>query len=307
MDIRRALLVALSATPLTGCPTGGNCGPDSFDLDQPVSADELDGLLGRENVQQWDELTCESVCEMAWGTPLDSISACTLRLPEGEDGSGRVTCAGTYSPACGGRRPIGHLEGGDTECPSPLGRALAEMAYLEAASVVAFEQLAERLTRWGAPAQLVKRCRSAAADERNHARWTTRLAGQQGARVPAPRHDSVEASLFAEAMHNAVEGCVHETFAALVAMDQARSANDPLLRRIFTRIAVDEGAHAQLAWDLHEWFRERLDQDQASAIDRARAGALKTLPGRVARATAREGARGHRRSLSSTLSQTLAA
>src|SRR5690606_28429461 len=117
-----------------------------------------------------------------------SIDSCSLTLPENPDGSGepgQVSCKGTgYEYFCEGRRPLGHVEGGDEGCEDPLGRTLAAMAYLEAASVLAFEQLADQLSGFGAPNELIERCRIAAAEERSHARWLTILAERHGASVP---------------------------------------------------------------------------------------------------------------------------
>lgn len=52
---------------------------------------------------------------------------------------------------------------------------------------------------------------------------------------------------------NAVEGCARETWAAMVALHQARFAEDRSVRAAFTAIARDELAHAALSWDLARW------------------------------------------------------
>ncbi|MBK8265229.1 MAG: hypothetical protein IPK80_28350 [Nannocystis sp.] len=83
---------------------------------------------------------------------------------------------------CEGRRPLDHVEAADEGCADPLGRYFAAVAYLEASSVAAFEELAGWLTERGAPLELVRRCEAAAADERLHTRWMTRLAEQHGGR-----------------------------------------------------------------------------------------------------------------------------
>ena len=82
-------------------------------------------------------------------------------------------------------------------------------------------------------------------------------------------------------MHNAIEGCVHESFAALMAALRARRASDPRLRRVFAKIAVDETRHGQLAWDLHAWLRGQLSEDQARAVESAQHRALARLPDRA--------------------------
>ena len=52
---------------------------------------------------------------------------------------------------------------------------------------------------------------------------------------------------------NAREGCVRETFGALIAMHQAERAGDPIIRRAMRRIAEEETRHAELAWEVASW------------------------------------------------------
>ena len=49
----------------------------------------------------------------------------------------------------------------ETVSLSPRGVTLAELAYLEAASILAFTELATQLERLGAPAELIERCHAA--------------------------------------------------------------------------------------------------------------------------------------------------
>jgi rubrerythrin len=193
-----------------------------------------------------------------------------------------VSCTGTgYEYFCEGRRPLGHVEGGDEECSDALGRTLAAMAHLEAASVVAFEQLAAQLRGFDAPRELIERCGIAASEERAHARWLTMLAVRRGAVVPEVTQTSATSSLLDVALHNAVEGCVHETFAALLAAHRERRASSPTLRRVFAKLAIDEAGHAQLAWDIHAWLQTQLAPAQAQAVVEAQQQALARLPERA--------------------------
>lgn len=182
-------------------------------------------------------------------------------------------------PTCG-RRPQGHRAA--TVTGDGRGRWFALMAHLEAASVRAFEELARALARHGAPAGLRSRCAAAALDERRHARTMARLAAREGVAVPrceaGPSHDD----LLAVALHNAVEGCVDEAFAALLATAQAHALDDARLRRAFAAIADDECRHGQLAFDVHAWLLARLPSDQRAQVEGARAQALASLPARAA-------------------------
>jgi rubrerythrin len=155
---------------------------------------------------------------------------------------------------------------------------LAATAHDEAASVISFDLLAEELREHGAPAELIERCRRAAADEVRHARVMARLAHRRG---HAPARPSFEPArtrdLVALAIENAVEGCVRETWAALEAAHQARHAGDHGLRRAMTRIAADEAGHAELAHDLDAWLASRLDAAARNRVAEARAQAIARL------------------------------
>jgi hypothetical protein len=156
----------------------------------------------------------------------------------------------------------------------PLDRWLARAAYLEAASVVAFVQLAADLVRHGAPRDLVAAAIAAAADEVRHAALMRSLIRGR-VTVPVPRVSSSRpASLRELAMLNATEGCARETAGAAVALWQATCARDPDLRAAFACIAPDELAHAELAWRIHAWALTQLDASAAAEIRDAHRAAL---------------------------------
>ncbi|MDF2694598.1 MAG: putative lipoprotein, partial [Labilithrix sp.] len=180
-------------------------------------------------------------------------------------------------PSCRvGRRPAGYVP------PSSRARSngeyLAHAAELEAASVPAFRRLARELRAHGAPAELVARAESAARDEVRHARATKRIAERFGGAVNWPRIGKLPVRSLAEiSEENAREGCVGETFGALVATVQAARALDPEIRREMEIIARDETEHAALAWDAADWFDRLLDDDARARVTRARADAIAAL------------------------------
>jgi hypothetical protein len=182
---------------------------------------------------------------------------------------------------CVGRRPHGLRDARGSRGASALGEHFAQSAELEAASVVAFLELARSLRAHGAPASLVRRARHAARDEIRHARTMTRFARRFGAephprRIDAPAHTSLEAL----ATENAVEGCVVETWGALVGSVQAREAASAAVRATMRRIAADETRHAALSWDLACWFDSKLDPDARARVAAARRrAALRLLAG----------------------------
>ena len=155
----------------------------------------------------------------------------------------------------------------------PQSAARQAMASLEAAAVVAFERLARELQRLSAPAQLVARALDAASDERRHAREVGALAGAFGGTPSAlplvaelPLRDAL-----ALALENASEGCVRETYGALVATHQAHSATDERVRDVLARVAADETGHAAFSWDLAAWLDTQLSTAERALVRAARA------------------------------------
>jgi hypothetical protein len=296
VDLRHALLLALASTPLCGCYLHCNHIPEErFMIQTTVSIAELEGLLSDyPDLESVEQLPCERVCEYTYehlrSYKLSSVGVCDLDWPsEGADGATvSLACRGYgVEYFCKGRRPLGHVEhveqaSRERDAEAPLGISLAEMAELEAASVIAFEQLADQLRELDAPVDLIERCHAAADDERNHARWLTALASHNGASVRDPQLEPHANDLLTIALHNATEGCVHESFAALVAAVIANVSPSPVLRRIYARIAVDETGHGQLAWDLHEWLCDRLSPAERARVEAAQREALAQLPERVA-------------------------
>jgi rubrerythrin len=129
-----------------------------------------------------------------------------------------------------------------------------------------------------APRALVRGAVAAGRDEVRHARAMARFAQARGARVPRARVRSAGArSAAAVAIENAVEGCVRETYGALVLAWQAAHAGDAELRAAFARIARDEARHASLAWALAAWLEPRLDAKTRARVTHARARAVARL------------------------------
>jgi hypothetical protein len=198
--------------------------------------------------------------------------------PHAADAGGlTMTCSYNCGPT--GRRPSG-LAPAATAGACSVGHYLAAMAHLEAASVHAFRTLARQLSRHGAPSRLIARAIAAARDEVRHTRMARALARSHGATAPPVAVTTAPAalpSLETLALENAVEGCVRETFGALLAAWQARTAGDPEIRAAMSSISDDEAAHAELAWDLDAWLRARLDPAARARVAAARADAVAAL------------------------------
>jgi rubrerythrin len=227
------------------------------------------------------DATCASRCQRAPSCVGGvRLASCTLA---GAPGSRVAACVfeSTDCPTrpglwgdCG-RRCDGATVEGDLACDDPLGALFVHLTALEAASVPAFEALADDLAAHGAPAPLRRAARRAAADERRHARLMGALAADHGAAAPTVRPPARSApSLLALARDNAVEGCVRETFGALVALWQAERAGDPRVRAAMRSVARDELRHAALGWRIDAWAEALLDPPQREEVARAKRAAV---------------------------------
>jgi hypothetical protein len=286
-----ALMFITLAPFIGGC--GGCCHApnETFVVRAALSEDALAELLQGGDMSR-EDLDCEKLCELVYerdrGWRMDTAGVCwhEIARPEQVPADGivaRVRCRGEgVEYYCKGRRPLGHVECVEAPGGDELGTYLARCAHLEAASVVAFTELAAQLAALGAPAGLVARCRTAATEEARHAAVLGGLADARGATVARPQQRPCEASLAAIARHNAVEGCVHEAWAAVGATWQAVHARDPELRAAFATIAVEEAGHAQLAWDLHTWLIGQLGGEERKAVLTAQRAAIAELPGLAA-------------------------
>ena len=164
-----------------------------------------------------------------------------------------------------GRRPEGYDDGAVE--PTVAGW-LAHAADLERVSIDAFQILRRELAHYGAPRDLVEWTRRAEVDEVRHAKVLGALARKAGATLSsAPIHHGAVRSLLEIAIENAVEGCIRETFGALVAGHQAEHAQRLDVRRIMRHIARDETSHAELAWSVHAWILTQLDERERALVD----------------------------------------
>ncbi|MBC8134182.1 MAG: ferritin-like domain-containing protein [Deltaproteobacteria bacterium] len=182
-----------------------------------------------------------------------------------------ITCGATNTVKAGyvtsvcGRRPNGTIAPRRHACADRMDRTLAsylcEAAELEAASVPAFARLAVDLAHHGAPRDLILAARSAMTDEARHWQRTRDLARRHGARPVRPTiAPTAVLPLEDVAIQNVVEGCVRETFGAMVAAHQSAQAEDADVRGLMREIAVDELGHAALSFRIDAWAVGRLGE-----------------------------------------------
>ncbi len=176
---------------------------------------------------------------------------------------------------------VGRMTEGVSAAPSSgenLGAFLARMATLEAAAVPAFERLAKELEAYGAPGRLVEAARRSARDEVRHARSVGELARVFGGEPGALKAEALPVRDLEEiAVENAAEGCVRETFGALVATVQAKTARDARVAKLMRGIARDEGRHAQLSWEVMRWMETRLGEEGKVRVEQAMLEAVERL------------------------------
>jgi hypothetical protein len=291
-----------SGVPIAALAGALGCGPRSAPCPPPVGTvlHAIDATtrarIFADAASYASQQACEDVCrgydviaandagvdggdvDAGWGALYYTTVRCDLVTP---DGGGAELLACTYTPTCiGGRAPVGLLA--SSARGHGVGAWLARAAYLEQASVEAFDDLAGALARFEAPEDLVRDARAAAHDERKHAGLVARLAAAQGAEVdPVRRTPSAWDGIEALALDNAVEGCTREDYAALVAARQARVAEDPEVRATYATIAADEARHALLSHRIDAWARGRLTLVQRRGIGarrRAAVASFRTAP-----------------------------
>ncbi len=271
------LLLTVPTLSLAACePEDDGCRPGSYESSTTLNINLPDG-------SEPNSSNCMKLCEM---NVRETVIGCSVApAPDGGTGSVVTYCRYTAYSEClsDGRHPEG-LQAGRVEAGCALGALFAQMAWLEAASVPAFLRLADELKAHGAPEALVRAARRSAGDEVRHARAAEALARRHGAAVPqvelAPFS---ERSLEAMVLENAREGCIRETYGAVVAGWQARNARDEQVRAELARIAEDELRHAELAWAVDAWAAERLSPEARQRVHAARLEAYRELERAVAK------------------------
>ena len=227
-----------------------------------------------------DETKCNMLCyqviedQEEWGWGFKEMDGCVVERIRSDGLELEIGWTEECQPA--GRRPRGLVAARDRG--GGAGGWLARVATVEAASITAFARLVRSLTRLGAPRPLIASARHAIADEIRHARVVARLARAAGARPAPPVIAPVaEPSVVELALDNAIEGQVVETFGALLATCQARTASDPAVRTAFVSIARDETRHAVLAHELAPWLERQLGAADRALVRDARRHAIARL------------------------------
>lgn len=155
-----------------------------------------------------------------------------------------------------------------------LGNHWRSQGEMEHASVVAFHDLARRLTAVGAPVALVDRATRAADQEADHTQRCFDLAGRylgqnllpgrlhRPIRLPRSRETEL-ARLAVEALR---DGVLNEGYAAWQAAGQAERATDSRVRDTLMVIARDEAEHAEVSADVLAWCLAQGETEVVAAV-----------------------------------------
>jgi len=293
------VLVGVGIGDGLACSSTGNCEPrpTTRQTATAISAETLRDILALGGTERercfrlcgWDVETCSisydrdalmKACQdsvQSGGAPGNGDNGVS-GSGAGESNAGcrdvllSIACSAPDTIPCVGRRHVSWKLKPASVAAQASSAALwyARAAANEAGSVRSFRALAGELRDSSIGRRFAKRLRNAARDEISHARLMREEARRRGAEPL--KHDfraHSGRSLLEISVENAREGCVEETWAALVAHVQARRASTVQAKRLFAQIAQDETRHAELAWDLHLELKNQLGEDERATLNAA--------------------------------------
>jgi len=167
------------------------------------------------------------------------------------------------------------------ELRAAVARGWVEQGLMEHASVAAFARFSLQLMSLGAPPDLITRAAEAMQDEIRHARACFALARRHTGQDVGPGPLRVDGALDSFDLTSIVldtiaEGCIGETVAALEAAEALSHCEDAAAREVLQRISVEEGRHAELAWQFVSWA---LETGPESLKERVRGAFVEALAG----------------------------
>ncbi|MGH7297352.1 MAG: hypothetical protein ACRELB_20610 [Polyangiaceae bacterium] len=74
-----------------------------------------------------------------------------------------------------------------------------------------------------------------------------------------------------------MEGCIRETYGAVIGLVEARLSSDAAVRRAMESVGADECRHAELAWAVGEWLTPRLTAAEKAEVESAMRAAVAEL------------------------------
>jgi hypothetical protein len=268
---------------LGGCNSGVECFdwsaqscPDRlqaigyFDLDCGERIESVDSDGSLDGGECCYEVTIEDYDACCNPFETCAVEGRPLRI----DGAARLASAERVGGWSDGAAPC--LDGLDAAERAALAASWTRAALDEHASIASFARFALELMVHGAPRELVALAHEAALDEVRHAAAAFALAsayagapmGPGGLELPAAL--PIERDLAAFAVATAVDACINETLAVLVASEAHLYATDSEVRAVLAAVVRDEARHAELAWRTLRWALdrggERVRREVAAAV-----------------------------------------
>jgi hypothetical protein len=196
-------------------------------------------------------------------------------LPQLNVKVGVVSCNGDIGRIMHGRAATTPAQ--YQELDDDWGGYFARLAQEEATAVFAFGELLEYLQDWEAPKLLQDWCSRIIEEEKVHTLMMSGLAHRNGQGSAVIQFPSVnQVSMKEMAIHNALTGCIGETWSAVLLRYQSEHA--PKYNGVFKRISKDETSHAEFSWSLHEWLMYQLTEDEQTEVTQAIREMLETVP-----------------------------
>lgn len=159
-----------------------------------------------------------------------------------------------------------------------IGEYFARLYELKEASSEAFRILATELLAHGAPPALARAAKRAGREEERHAQMLAAFVRRHDGALVRPSVTAGEPRpIETIAIENAVEGCVRETYLALVSARQSETAEDKTIRAAMKTIARDESEHAALAWTIAGWLEPRVQGEARQRYGQSARAAIQSL------------------------------
>lgn len=283
---------ALPEKTTTRAPFSGCFGPDTREFGQKI----VSGLAPSKNLSAE---ACIDLCKqqlslrtrgVMGGSRLENIQVNNCTVQSTPNNMPQMNCSASYElvtrnylrkSGCPipGRMPnecnIAFVQPSNSQL---LGNYFANMATMETAAITAFRYLAQELKAYAAPQVLIDLAEAAILEETEHAEMAGLLAAAYaGQTATLAIADFKLRSLYEIALENALEGCIHETFAAACGWWQAECAAHAIFRTVISHITEEETRHAALSWAIHAWVMPQLSTAQQAHIRQAQLEAITNL------------------------------
>lgn len=200
----------------------------------------------------------DTCCYKARYQPIDTVPNCVPGRPYVQEGENVL--AQLIQMKGDWRHNGTSIPFGTKEERKSAGHFYLETARAEHASVASFNRFSLELISLGAPANLIRRAQEAALDEVRHAQQAFSISNTLLSKEFQPSAMSIDVQLAKNhlALAKAVleEAAIQETIAVLLAVEQLRVVQSPVIKAYLQEVVEDESRHAELAFDTLRWCLE---------------------------------------------------